>query len=231
MTTDQYNTRYSVEFVSDSDSSLFDLKSRQAQEIITAFGNDGSGNRTLKVNGTNYTNIKDFVEKVLVKSKGSSIPSDWASKNNIKVNVFVQNNLGIANFYIVIPKSEMNGATSDVNLVMTYTGFAKGNEDSTGDNFSFVSDNMLKSYLLANKYVTDDQWNKFTPITFAKWVESNADKIVSYKTGEYIDKLSKNNYTITTVPNTLQNTVTVTINFGDMKDKNSLSEYSIQYTL
>ena len=231
MTTDQYNTRYSVEFVSDSDSSLFDLKSRQAQEIITAFGEDGSKNGTLKVNGTDYTNIKEFVEKVLVKSKGSSIPSNWASKSNIKVNVFVQNNLGIANFYIVIPKSEMKGATSDVNLVMTYSGFAKGNEVSTGDNFSFVSDNMLKSYLLANEYITETEWNNFTPTTFAKWIETNVDKIISYKTGQYSSKVSNKDYTITTVPNTLQNTVTVTINFGDMKDKNSLSEYSIQYTL
>lgn len=232
MNTSEYNTRFSVDFVSDSDSKLFNLKSRQAQEIITAFGNNGTGgSNSLIVDNVKYTNLKEFVEKLLVQSKGTSIPSNWNDNSNIKVDVYVDNSLGLASFYVMIPKTEMLGATSDLNLVVTYSGFAKGNVVTTSDNFSFVSNVMLKNHLIANKSLIEEQWNNFTTSTFASWINENVDKIISYKTGEYITKLSSNQYNVTTVTNELQGTVTVTINFGNMKNSSYLSEYSIQNTL
>ncbi|CRH72051.1 Domain of uncharacterised function (DUF1976) [Chlamydia trachomatis] len=79
------------------------------------------------------------------------------------------NSQGTISFYVKIPKEKITGANSDINLVANYTGFVKGNAVQTGDNLSFVADNMLKSYLLSNGDISsEEEFNKFTPDTFAK---------------------------------------------------------------
>ena len=235
MTTSQYNSRYSLTFKGDDDTNLLTLKSMQANEIITAFGSDGvSGKKSLVVGNQTYTSLNEFVEKLLIKDKGTSIPSGWnKSDSGVSTNVYVDNNLGIASFYVNIKKEKVEGATSDLNFVVTYSGFVKGNVDSTKDNLSFVSNAMLKNYLKSNCGFDDKKINSLTPKSFADWVnqENNIQKLITYKTGQYENKLKDKSYTLTVTSNDLQGTVSITINFGKMDNPKSLSEYSIQYTI
>lgn len=150
--------------------------------------------------------------------------------------MYVDNSLGTISFYITIPKSQMTGANSDLNIAATYTGFVKGNAVSTDDNLSFIPDNMLENYLVSSKYVTKEQFNNFTPTTFASWLQENnndnALKLISYKTGQYETYLnSKTNYTLSIIPNENQGNVTITIHFDKITNTNSLTEYSMQYTI
>ena len=234
MTTSQYNNRFSLTFKGDDDTSLLNLKSMQANEIITAFGSDGKSgnNKGLTVGDVTYNSLNEFVEKLLVSSKGSSIPNDWSKNDSgVTTNVYVDNSLGIASFYVNIKQSSVPGATSDLNFVVTYSGFVKGNEVQTDDNLSFVSNTMLKNYLVSIKAFDETTIKQLTPDSFASWAKDNIDKLITYKTGEYTTKLESKKYTLTITPNDLQDTVTITINFGEMQNKNSLSEYSIQYTI
>lgn len=231
MTTNEYNSRFSIDFKGDDDAGLLDLKNIQAKEIETAF--TGSNPQGITIKNVKYNTLNDFVKGLLVSSTGSSIPTNWDANSGVTTNVYVDNNLGIASFYINIKKDKVPGATSDLNFAITYSGFVKGNQVSTDDNLSFVSDKMLKNYLLTTKDFTQDQIDKLTPNEFATWATNNINKLITYKTGEYKDKLDKKDggYTLTVTPNSIQSTVTITINFGQMKDNRSLSEYTVQYSI
>ena len=234
MTTSQYNSRFTVNFKGDDDVSLLDLKSIQAQEIVTAFSSGNKNTNSLKVGDKTYTSLNQLVKDLLVSSQGSSIPVDWsASGSGVTTEVYVDNSLGIASFYVKIKQSSVLGATSDLNFVVTYSGFVKGNIDSTNDNLSFVSDAMLKNYLLSIKAFNQTELDNLTTESFSKWVSTsdNIKKLITYKTGQYITKLDSNSYTVTVTANDLQDTVTITIDFGSMTDSKSLSEYSVQYTI
>ena len=233
MTTSQYNSRFSISFKGDDDASLLKLKSIQANEIVTAFVGNGSTSPTnsLTIDGKEYKSLNEFIKGLLVSSTGSSIPEEWNS-TNVKSNVYVDNNLGIASFYINIPKANVPGATSDLNFAITYSGFVKGNQVPTQDNLSFVSNAMLKNYLLTTGDFDEAKIKSLTPESFAGWANSNINKLITYKTGEYKTKLEdKSKYTLTITPNVVQSTVTITIDFGKMTDTNSLSEYTVQYTI
>lgn len=231
MTTSDYNKRYSVSFVSDDSTKLLYLKSMQAEQIVSTFGQDGSKTGSLTVGDKVYTSLKQLIKDLMVESIGSLVPNNWESNNNIKAEVYVDNNLGIATFMVNIPKSEMSGSTSDLNLVVTYSGFVSGNIDKTDDNFSFISNTMLKNYLLSINAFTEEKLNSLTPDEFATWAKSNIEKLITYKTGQYVEKLKNSDYKITTIVNELQNTVTIAIDFGTMTNSQSLSEYSIQYII
>lgn len=185
------------------------------------------------ISGKTYKTLNDFAKGLLVRSTSSSIPMNWDTNSGVTTNVYVDNNLGIASFYINIKKDKVLGATSDLNFAITYSGFVKDNQVSTDDNLSFVSDKMLKNYLLTTKDFSQDQIYKLTPDEFATWAINNINKLITYKTGEYKDKLDKKDggHTLTVTPNSIQSTVTITIDFGQMKNNQSLSEYTVQYSI
>ncbi|WP_229503128.1 lipoprotein 17-related variable surface protein [Malacoplasma penetrans] len=234
MTKDQYNQRFDVQFVSDSDNKLIQLKQMQVSKIVETFNNTTS--TSLTVDGTTYSNLKDLIEKLLIQSKGTSIPSNWANNNLITATMHADNAQGTISFYVKIDKSIVTGSNSDINLVVNYTGFVKGNVVDTGDNLSFVADNMLKSYLLSNKDVTEEEFNKFNPTTFANWLQEKdnerALKLISYKSGEYEQLLAdKTKYKLAVIANETQRTVSIFINFNSVSNSQSLKEYSVTYTI
>ncbi|MDE6429023.1 MAG: hypothetical protein K2K18_00760, partial [Malacoplasma sp.] len=230
MTTDQYNKKFSVEFVDDSSAKLLDLKLKQAQEIYDTLV---VKKQSLKIGNQTYTNLSDLIERLLVANMGNSIPKNWSNNNQIQTTMYVDNSLGIASFYVKIPQNLLDGASSDLNLIANYSGFVKGNVDQTGDNLSFVSNNMLKNYLIAQKIFTEQQLSNMSAKEFGDWVKNsdNVKKIITYHTGQYDTKLQSNQYTLTVVSNDIQKTVSVTIDFGTMTNPKSLSNYSIQYIL
>ncbi|MDE6645876.1 MAG: hypothetical protein K2J69_01020, partial [Malacoplasma sp.] len=126
-----------------------------------------------------------------------------------------------------------NGASSDLNLIANYSGFVQGNADQTDDNLSFVSNNMLKNYLISQKIFSEEELNSLTATQFGEWVnkDNNIKKLITYYTGEYVTKLQNNQLTLTVVTNEIQKTVSLTIDFGTMTNPKSLSSYSIQYIL
>ncbi|MDE5949921.1 MAG: hypothetical protein K2G54_03525 [Malacoplasma sp.] len=230
MTTDEYNKKFSVAFVDDSDAALIDFKLKQVQEIYdTLVKNKNS----LTVGNKTYSSLSDLIENLLVKSMGTAVPRNWASQSSIVTEMYIDNSLGIASFYVKIPQNLLDGASSDLNLIANYSGFVQGNVDQTNDNLSFVSNNMLKNYLISQKIFTAEQINEMTVKTFTEWVLSNNNikNLITYKTGEYITKLDSNDFKLTIVPNEIQKTVSVTIDFGTMTNSKSLSTYSIQYIL
>lgn len=231
MTTTQYNQRFNVNFVDDSSDLLIDLKQMQVSQLHSSL-TSSSG---LTVGGKTYSNIKDLLENLLVKNQGSSIPIGWANNNSITATMFYDNSQGTASFTVTIPKSLMLGANSDLNLVVNYTGFVKGNIDTTNDNLSFIADNMLENYLISKNYITKEQFESFTPSEFAKWLENNsyenALKLITYKSGEYVTLLNSNKYKFTIVLNNSQRTVSVYINFEGLTNDKSLSEYLVTYTI
>ncbi|BAC44057.1 conserved hypothetical protein [Malacoplasma penetrans HF-2] len=233
MTKDQYNQRFDVQFVSDSDTKLLQLKQMQVTEIYQTFNSNPSS--SLTVGSQTYTNLKDLIEKLLIQSKGTSIPSDWATNDKITATMHYDNAQGTISFYVKIDKSLVDGSNSDINLVVNYTGFVKGNVDSTSDNLSFVADNMLESYLISNGDTTEDDFKNFNPTTFAEWLKAKdnemALKLISYKSGEYVTYLSSNKYKLSVIANETQRTVSIFINFDKLTNDKSLTEYSVTYTI
>ena len=236
LTTADYNTQYSVAFKSDDDISLLDLKQIQPVQIYNALG-DGTSNPTnqsgLKVGNTTYKNLNDLAEKLLVKTLGKAVPSNWENNANIKTYMYYDNNLGYVSFLVNIDKSLMNGASSDLNLIVNYTGFVKGNIVNTQDNMSFISNAMLKNYLISKGIFSEVQYSQLTPDAFANWAnqKENLKKLITFQSGEYATKLTSNDFSVVAVANDAQNTVSITVDYGTLKDQNSLSEYSIQYTI
>ncbi|MDE5775227.1 MAG: hypothetical protein K2H51_02775, partial [Malacoplasma sp.] len=230
MTTDEYNKKFSVTFVDDSDATLINLKLKQVQEIYDTLVKN---KKPLTIGDKTYSNLNDLVQNLLVKNMGTAIPKNWVSQSSIVTEMYIDNSLGIASFYVQIPQNLLDGASSDLNLIANYSGFVQGNADQTDDNLSFVSNNMLKNYLISQKVFTEDQINQMTVKTFTEWVLSNDNikTLITYKTGQYITKLDSNDFKLTVVPNEIQRTVSVTIDFGTMTNNKSLSTYSIQYIL
>ncbi|MCF0217933.1 MAG: hypothetical protein HUJ42_02705 [Malacoplasma sp.] len=232
LTTEQYNTRYAVEFKSDNDVTLLDLKQIQPVQIYNALG--GTNKTSLKVGDKTYTSLNQLVKDLLVTKIGNAIPADWTS-NNTKVTtaMYVDNNLGYVSFLVQIPQATMVGASSDLDLIVNYTGFVKGNIDNTSDNMSFISNTMLKNYLVSKNIFTAQQYSELTPSKFAEWANTkdNFKQLITFKSGEYETKLNSGDFKIAVVANDAQGTVSLTINYGQLKDSKSLSEYSIQYTI
>lgn len=73
MTTSQYNQRFDVEFVSDSDQKLLTLKQMQVSEIYSALVTNKT---SIKVGDTTYTSLKELIEKLLVSKLGSLVPTN-----------------------------------------------------------------------------------------------------------------------------------------------------------
>ncbi|BAC44062.1 hypothetical protein D8X55_02510 [Malacoplasma penetrans] len=231
MNEDQYNERFNVEFVDDSSEVLIDLKQMQSSQVYDTLV---TKNTSLTVGNTTYNNLKELVEKLLITKLGSLVPTGWKDNASIDVGMYYDNSQGTASFYVNIPKSLMAGANSDLNLVANYTGFLKGNAVQTNDNLSFVSDNMLKNYLISKGFVTKEQYEAFTAASFAEWLkeDNNAIKLITYKTGQYEQLLNDpTKYSINIVANTTQKTVSVYIHFNGITDSNSLSEYSVVYAI
>ncbi|RXY96691.1 hypothetical protein D8X55_02890 [Malacoplasma penetrans] len=232
MTKDEYNKRFDVQFLSDTDNKLIQLKQMQAAKIYESF--KGTSPTSLQVGNQTYSDLKDLIKKLLVQSSGTSIPADW-SDSSITADMYIDNAQGTISFYVKIPQDKITGSNSDINLVVNYTGFVKGNIDNTSDNLSFIADNMLKSYLISNGDTTEEDFNKFTPDTFAKWLEDSnyqkALKLISYKSGQYEDLLNTSKYKISVIANETQRTVSVFILFSDVTDPKSLKEYSVTYTI
>ncbi|RXY96054.1 hypothetical protein D8X55_04875 [Malacoplasma penetrans] len=233
MTTDEYNQRFNVEFEDDSDNKLLALKQVQVSEIYDAFY--GTNKNGLTIGSTKYDDLKSLIKGLLVKSQGSLIPTSWTD-TRITADMYYDNSQGTISFYVKIPKELISGANSDLNLVANYTGFVKGNVDSTSDNLSFVANNMLKSYLVNNSGITEEQFDQFTPDTFAKWLQDNnnqeALKLISYKSGEYVSLLADSSkHKITVISNPVQRTVSVYVYFENVTDPKSLKEYSVTYNI
>ncbi|BAC44052.1 hypothetical protein [Malacoplasma penetrans HF-2] len=235
MTRDEYNQRFDVQFVKDSSSQLLQLKQLQVSEIFSSL--TGTSPKGLTVENTNYKNLNDLIDKLLIESRGSSIPTanSWSNNTKISSSMNYDNAQGTISFYIKIDKSLVDGSNSDLNLVVNYTGFVKGNVDTTNDNLSFVADNMLESYLISSKDTTEEQFKTFNPTTFAEWLKANdnekALKLISYKSGEYITHLTSKKYKLSVIANETQRTVDIFINFDELKDNKSLREYSVTYTI
>ncbi|RXY96703.1 hypothetical protein D8X55_02955 [Malacoplasma penetrans] len=232
MTEDQYNERFNVEFTDDTDTKLLDLKQMQPSQIYDSLVT--ATTKELTVGNTKYTDLKELIENLLVSEKGSLVPSGWKDNSSITAGMYYDNSQGTASFYVNIPKSLMAGSNSDLNLVVNYTGFVKGNVVATQDNLSFVADNMLKNYLISKGFVTQTEYDAFTPTSFAEWLRSgtNALNLITYKTGQYEQLLNNpSGYTFNIVANTTQKTVSVYIHFNNVTDSNSLSEYSVTYTI
>ncbi|MCF0217760.1 MAG: hypothetical protein HUJ42_01805 [Malacoplasma sp.] len=234
LTTEQYNTRYSVTFKGDDDVALLYLKQIQPIEIVNSLG-DGTNTNPIKknlvINNKTYTNLNELVETLLVASKGTNIPTGWKDNNEIKTYMYEDNTLGYASFLVHIPQKLMSGASSDLDLIVNYTGFVKGNMDNTSDNMSFISDSMLENYLISKNFFNKQTFAQLTPTKFADWAKEHIKDLITFSSGQYTTKLNNNQYNVAIIPNDAQNTVSITINYGKMDNSQSLSEYSIQYTI
>ncbi|MDE6894474.1 MAG: hypothetical protein K2J02_03810 [Malacoplasma sp.] len=230
MTTEEYNNKFSVEFIDDSSVSLLDFKLKQVQEIYDTLVTE---KKPLTVGNQSYSNLNQLIEKLLVSKMGTAVPTNWSNNTNIETKMYIDNSLGIASFYVKIPQSLLNGASSDLNLIANYSGFVQGNVDKTNDNLSFVSNNMLKNYLVSKGFFTSEQIQNLSTVEFSDWIkkDNNIKNLITYYTGEYKTKLDSNNFDYTVVTNQIQKTISVTVDFGTMTNKNSLSSYSIQYIL
>ncbi|MDE5841862.1 MAG: hypothetical protein K2H11_02665, partial [Malacoplasma sp.] len=197
MTTEEFNNKFSVEFIDDSSVDLLDFKLKQTQEIYDTFNKK----EKLTVGKKTYDNLNDLVENLLVKSMGSLVPKNWKNNNNIKTEMYVDNSLGIASFYVKIPQNLINGASSDLNFIANYSGFVKGNVVTTKDNLSFVSNNMLKNYLVSKNFFKEDQIDNLSVIEFSNWVNQNNNikNLITYYTGEYETKLNDGNFKYTVI--------------------------------
>ncbi|WP_164979346.1 lipoprotein 17-related variable surface protein [Malacoplasma penetrans] len=234
MNSDQFNQRFNVSFVSDTSEKLLALKQMQVSQIYSDLTD---ANKTLTLSdGSTYKDVKELMEKLLVESLGTSIPQNWSSQSSISATMYVDNSQGTASFYLNIPKDLIDGSETDLNLVVNYTGFVKGNVDSTDDNLSFVANNMLKSFLVSNGSFTAEQFDNLTPLEFSNWLKENnnenALKLISYKSGQYQTILNgTTGYTVSVITNETQRTVSIYINFDGITNSQSLSEYSIQYSI
>ncbi|MDE5545326.1 MAG: hypothetical protein K2I76_01800, partial [Malacoplasma sp.] len=181
MTTEEFNNKFSVEFIDDSSADLLDFKLMQVQEIYDALVTNKT---SLKVGNRTFSNLSDLIENLLVKKLGTSVPTNWKSNNKIQTTMYIDNSLGIASFYVKIPQDLLNGASSDLNLIANYSGFVKGNVDQTDDNLSFVSNNMLKNYLVSKGFFKENEINNLSTTEFSNWVkkDNNIKNLITYYT-------------------------------------------------
>lgn len=130
------------------------------------------------------------------------------------------NNAGTAAFFLTIKANE--NIPTDLNFVVSYNDFARGNKKQTGDNLSFISNNSFKNLKLKDKS-TKLSLNNLK--TFLEDSES-AKKIFSGVSGEYVELINKGEYGIKLETSSLYKTARIEIQFKELKNKDSLKTYS-----
>lgn len=223
MTTNQFNNQYNIDFYDDSSPELIEIKKMTLSDIDQwiKLGN-------LSINNKKYTNLTELIRGVFIKTLGSKIPNDWSNSNNSKITwtMTFNNQAGTMNLSITIDSSLLLGYGSILNIVKSYSGFAKGNINPTNDNLSFVSQELLKNNNEISKFKSAKDFEKF--ITSSK---DNLMKIIMSVSGEYEKFINENKYTLTTQVNESYNSISITIKFDKLTDHKSLSEYFVQYII
>lgn len=136
------------------------------------------------------------------------------------------NQAGTMNLSITIDSTLLSGYGTDLNVVKSYSGFAKGNINPTNDSLSFISQELLKNDPEIARIKTAKEFEIF--ITSSK---NNLSKIIMSVTGQYVELIKENKYKISTQINEAYNSITITLTFEDVTDPTSLTEYSIQYRI
>lgn len=136
------------------------------------------------------------------------------------------NQAGTMNLSITIDSTLLPGYGTDLNVVKSYSGFAKGNINPTNDSLSFISQELLKNDPEIARIKTAKEFEIF--ITSSK---NNLSKIIMSVTGQYVELIKENKYKISTQINEAYNSITITLTFEDVTDPTSLTEYSTQYRI
>lgn len=222
MTTSEYNNKFNITFRENGDKQLANIKKYTLQAIQQKI----NSNEGLVIENTKYDNLNDLVEELFVKNKGTNIPKNWGKNNKITTKMAFNNQAGAMNLSISIDKSLLDGYESNLNYVISYSGFANGNIDETGESLSFIDQSLLKNI------VTEIQDMKASQM--AEWLKtkSNLLRIIFTYSGQYVDFIQKDEYKLITQTNDAYGEITITIKFtGKLDNNNSLSEYSVQYNL
>lgn len=226
MDMNQYNNQYNIVFESNNSLELSNIKKLSTYEIYNTLVLQ---NKELTIDNKTYKNLNDLTQQFFIKSIGRMLPqTNWATNKNIKTEMVYDGYAGTMNIKVQIDKSILNGFDSNVIYWGNFSGFAKSNVVPTSDNFNFIT----QDELLIN--VPEIISEKMDASKFAQWIKSSPNnflKLTSYVTGQYVDLIKSGEYKLLITTNDNYNTLTLTINFENVKNPESLKSYSYQYQL
>lgn len=221
LTNEMFNNTYNVSFKNNNDQTLVGLKRLTPLAIANAF----NSSRPLQIGQTQYTNAKDLVENLLVATKGSMVPKNWANNPNIEVTYSFNNQAGTISFFVKIKKEALNNYFSDLYFVSFFDGLVKGNIVPTTDNLAFISNEFLT--------ILVPEVKEMNSRSFVEWIKdkTNLRSLFLNIDGQYNELFANDQYILKVESSDLYNVVSVSLVFKGVTNPESLKEYSVQYRL
>ncbi|WPL39418.1 lipoprotein 17-related variable surface protein [Malacoplasma iowae] len=221
-TTSEYESQFSLIFLDDNDKSLNDIKRYTPQQINQTLNNDASHSSDIKltIGGKEIKDTKSLAE-ALIKKKGSSIESIQTPPD---INVYYNDPNGEITVKITYKNAINDG---DLVFIERYTGFAKGNQVTTNDVFSFKTNSRLFNDNLSFKDTL--------PTSIKKEIESNKIDIkdfINYHSGDYVNAINQNKYKLEITTDDIHGYLTIKIVFdrSSINDERSLLSYTATYS-
>ncbi|WPL38550.1 lipoprotein 17-related variable surface protein [Malacoplasma iowae] len=220
-TTEEYESQFLLKFYDDNDVILNEIKKYTPQQINQTLNQEGEthNNIVLKIGNKVIKSTKELCQ-ALIKEKGSSISQIQTEPD---INVYYNDPNGEITIKLTY-KNVNNG--EDLVFIQRFTGFARGNQVTTNDVFSFKTNsrlfsdnNSLKTAIPSS--IKNDLLNKKIDIR----------DFINYHSGDYIKAIEENNYSLEIVANDIYGYLTIKISFDQLsiKDPKSLLSYTVTY--
>lgn len=233
-TNKEYETEYQVNFISDDDKSLDEIKKYTPNQIKQSINSQNSNssvneNPKLTINGQQITSEKDLAISV-IKSLGTNLPKkeDLKNDNNFLYNIYYNDPNG--EITVKLTFKNITGVSGDLVFIQRFTSFAKGNQVTTDDILSFKTQTKLMS---------DNPTFKTTlPSDLAKLLNGNEEKrveeikkYISYFSGDYSTAINANKFKLEITSDDIYGYLTIKIIFDrqDIKNQESLLSYTVTY--
>ena len=223
--TDEFNKEYQLIFKKDNDSSLASVKELTPSEIVKAFDNKPSTKKDILLGDKFYKDKHDFVNQVFVDKMGLKMPKLEATED-IKIDLFANNSGGELTIKIVF--KNVDGYSIPLTFIQIFTGFAKGNDVVTEDVLVLKNQMQLENSM--------KEILKAYPSQVKEKLLSNKMLIHNFfttnPTGDYKIALENKKFELFIDDNDIHGQLIITIKFKreDIKNSNSLLEYSQIYT-
>ena len=223
-TTEEYENQYVVKFKDDNSQSLRELKKYTPNQIKDILSKSGSDNR-LTIDGIPINNELDLAKNV-IESKGSSIPNNWDTAHFAHEIYYNDTNgeITVKLTFKVVP-----GTSEDLVFIQRYTGFAKGNQVSTDDIFSFKTQSQL--------FADDAKLREILPTDIEKQLKDATNgktmlkKFIGFSSDAYTRGIDENKYSLEVIADDIYGYITLKITFEStvVTDQNSLLSYTVTY--
>ncbi|WPL38546.1 lipoprotein 17-related variable surface protein [Malacoplasma iowae] len=232
-TNKEYETEYQVNFISDDDKSLDEIKKYTPNQIKQSINSQNSNssvneNPKLTINGQQINSEKDLAISV-IKSLGTNLPKkEELTDDNFGYNIYYNDPNG--EITVKLTFKNITGVSGDLVFIQRFTGFAKGNQVTTDDILSFKTQTKLMSDNPTFKTTLPSDLAKLLNANDEKRVEE-IKKYISYFSGDYSTAINANKFKLEITSDDIYGYLTIKIIFDrqDIKNQESLLSYTVTY--